>query len=149
MKILKITIVIALLAGIAYAGYRWYQPEGKIKTDPGFYEIKGQIMQGFPEDFPVYPGAVLQGSATVNTSDVPAQGYRVKWTLDLGDSSVPEIMNWYERELPSAGWNYTPPDDPESVGEQVAVISKDDLVGYIAAEIEDNIIEIIVDLRVE
>ena len=117
----------------------------EVATDPSFPEIKGELIGGFP-DFPVYPGATLIASAQTNPAGQPPQGYRAKWVTH---DPVIKVMNWYEDDLPIAGWQYTPPNDQQSEGEQVAEISKGDLKGYIAAEIEEENIEIVVDVRPE
>jgi hypothetical protein len=112
-------------------------------TDPAFPEQIGKLMDGFPE-FPVYPQAKLVASAKTNPANEPDLGYRAKWDTQ---ASVIDVMAWYETELPKSGWSYEAPDDKASSGEQVAKISKGDLTGYVAAEIEGNVVEIVVDLR--
>ena len=118
-------------------------PKLEVATDPGFPEVKGQVISGFP-DFPVYPGAALIASAKTNRADQPDTGYRAKWGTQ---DSVIAVMKWYQAQLPKSGWQYTPPNDPQSEGEQVAEISKGDFKGYIASEIEEGNNEIVVDVR--
>ena len=118
-------------------------PKLEVATDPSFPEIKGELIGGFPE-LPVYPEATLVASAQTNPAGQPPQGYRAKWVTK---DPVIKVMNWYEAELPKAGWHYTSPNDQQSEGEQVAEISKGDFKGYIAAEIEEENIEIVVDVR--
>jgi len=118
----------------------------EVSTDPNFPEVKGRIISGFP-DFPVYPSATLVASSLINKEGETVQGYRVKWKTNPGN--VPEIMQWYQSALQKAGWTFTANDDTQSLGEQVAPISKGDYRGYVAAEMEGDIIEIMVDLRME
>jgi hypothetical protein len=146
-KTISILIIVVLTAGAILAYRQFENNKGQIKTDPTFYEIKGKIIDGFPSDFPVYPGAKLEGSASVNPPTTNDEGYRIKWEINTESATVPEIMRWYEQELPAAGWEYTPPDDYDSMGEQVARIKQGELEGYIAAEVEDSYTEIIVDVR--
>ncbi len=118
-------------------------PELLVATDPSFTEYKGQLMSDFPE-FPVYTGATLVGSAKVNTDDIADQGYRAKWTTS---DPVIKVMKWYQEELIKAGWKFEENNDIVSEAEQIAKISKDELEGYLAAELEDEETEIVVDLR--
>lgn len=121
-------------------------PSKEIATDPSFKEVKGSLIPGFP-NFPVYADAELKGSATLSADADSSQGYRVIWELNKEDSTVPEVMNWYQRELTRDGWKYEAPDDPTSVTEQVAQISKGNFKGYLAAEIEQNELEILVQIN--
>ncbi len=122
-----------------------FQSVKKVATDVNFDEQLGQLFPGFPA-VPVYPEAELKGSAKTNTNTEPDQGFHVVWEYH-GTAIVPEIMKWYETELPKMGWEYFPPDDPTSITEQVAQISNDTFVGYMAGEVEHGEIEIIIDVR--
>lgn len=150
--LLPIVLVLAVVVFAAYMFMKKGLPvmnkgeEAKVSevaTDPSFPEVMGKLIEGFPE-LPVYPGATLVASAKTNPDGVADLGYRAKW--DTKDSVV-QVMNWYETEMPKAGWEYTAPDDKTADGEQVARISKGDYTGYVAAEIEGDAIEIVVDLR--
>lgn len=121
-------------------------PDLKIATDPAFQEYIGSIVNGFPEDFPVYPGAFLVGSAKINPPNIPDVGYRVKWELETGISTF-DVMTWYKRELLETGWMFEDPDDWNGIQEFIAPIERDNLKGDITVEIESDEIEIIVDLR--
>jgi hypothetical protein len=119
----------------------------KIATDPNFQEFEGEIVAGFPEDFPVFPGAVLIGSAINNPPGIKDSGYRVKWLLPK-DEALTEIINWYKRELKADGWVTDNPDSWEGISELVLQIERGNLKGYIAAEHEDDEIELVADVRV-
>lgn len=150
----KIGILILILAIVAVGGFVFKDKivniinnnkKLEVATDPTFPEVMGKMVAGFPE-VPTYPGATLVASAKTNAEGEPDLGYRAKWeTTD----SVPQIMKWYEVELPKNGWKYTAPDDKKSEGEQVAKISKGDYSGYVAGEMEGDKIEIVIDLRVD
>ena len=119
-------------------------PKLEVATDPGFPEVKGQVISGFP-DFPVYPGATLVASAKTNRADQPDTGYRVKW--EAQDSVIP-VMNWYQDELSKNGWTYEVPNDPDATGEQVAQIKKAGWEGFVESELEDGATEIVVEVRI-
>jgi hypothetical protein len=124
-------------------------PKMEVATDPNFKEVEGQLVDGFPA-FPVYPGATLEASSTVNREDQVIQGYRALW---ISHDAIPKIARWYETELRKAGWQVTPNDDPNSDGEQVIKIARDsndvEYTGYVAPEMEGDRIEIVVDLRMD
>lgn len=117
--------------------------KAEIATDPSFLEARGRMLPGVP-DFPSHPAATLVGSAEQNRAGAPTEGYRIKWTTR---ESVPAVMAWYQKTLPSLGWTYTPPDDGAPEVEQVARISKGDLKGYIAAEATGDGTEIVASLK--
>lgn len=152
-KIITIILVLTILVAL---GAFMYMRKGQlfinnsgeaetkmVATDPAFPEVEGKLIEGFP-DMPVYPGAKLVASAKVNPADVADLGYRTRWDTKDG---VIQVMQWYETELPKNGWEYEVPDDQASNGEQVAKITKEGYVGYVAAEMEGDHIEIVVDLR--
>lgn len=120
----------------------------EVATDPTFQEFKGEIVTGFPGDFPVFPGAILVGSVVNNPAGVKDTGYRVMWNITK-DNSVSEIVNWYVQELRNTGWNVEDPDLWENISELVLQIEKENFKGYIAAESEENVIELVVDLKIQ
>ncbi|MEW6183162.1 MAG: hypothetical protein AB1500_08300 [Bacillota bacterium] len=64
------------------------------KTDPEELVLP----EGFPEEFPVYPGAVIWQSSVIIKGR-----YCVKWeTPDV----IEKVTAFYERELPKAGYNW-------------------------------------------
>ena len=120
------------------------QVEAKVvATDPSFLEAKGALLPGFPE-FPTYPSSVLVGSAQTHPPDQPVLGFRAKW---ISHDSVSEVMEWFTDELSQNGWTIEAPNDENSEGEQVAQIDNGEWKGYIAAEIEEGNVEIVVDVK--
>ena len=115
----------------------------KIATDPNFVEVEGKLIDGFPE-IPVYPDAELVGSSKPNGNFEETQGYRAKWYVS---GTVMEVMDWYIEELSMKGWTIVSPNDSTAVGEQVTDISNNEFKGYLAVEVDDEKIEIVVDLR--
>jgi hypothetical protein len=118
----------------------------EIATDPAFPEYKGQIVAGFPADFPVYMGATLVGSAKDYPADSPKESYRVKWDLIPGTSTL-DAMRWYKEELTKSGWNFEDPNDWTSIDEFVAKITRDSLGGFITVENESGELEVLVSLK--
>lgn len=114
--------------------------EPQVATDPAFRELAGGLLEGIPE-FPAYPGATLVGSAERNRPTEPNRGYRIMWTTT---DTPGQVIAWYARMLPPRGWAYGPPDEPEDEEELKAKIAKGALRGYLEAEVEDGITEIIV-----
>lgn len=120
-----------------------------VATDPMFPEVKGELIDGFPEGFPVYPGAILIASSKTNPDGLPDSGYRARWDI-LDGSTTTEVLAWYKKELTAAGWDFTDPDDPEGVGELIAKLNhnKKELYGYVAAEIMgESLVELVVNLK--
>jgi hypothetical protein len=126
-------------------------PQLLVATDPSFPEVAGRLIEGFPSDFPIYPGGVLIASAKINPPNVPDQGYRAKWELVGTQDTTSEVVSWYKDQLVSQGWGFIDPSDPEGLGELIAHIEKqDEYEGYVAAEIEgEDEIEIVVNLRIK
>jgi hypothetical protein len=113
--------------------------EPVVATDPGFLELQGGLLAGIPP-FPAYPGARLVGSAERNRPDEKNRGYRIKWTTS--DSPI-RVMAWYETALARDGWKFVPTDQPD-VDELDAEIANAAFTGYLEAETEDGITEIVV-----
>lgn len=71
--------------------------EGKVSFEEG-----GKLPEGFPTDFPVYPGARVVSSFTANTEG--KDGMSVVW--DTNDS-VEAVSAFYKTNLVSNGWKVT------------------------------------------
>ena len=93
----------------------------KVATDPQNQEFLGSIVAGFPENFPVYPGAVLIGSSINNPVRLPDTSYTVKWHLTPG-TPVADIILWYKSELESIDWQVEDPDLWVGITEQAVQI---------------------------
>jgi hypothetical protein len=120
----------------------------KVATDPNFPEFLGEIVTGFPDDFPIMPGSELVGSALNNPSDSKIAGYRVKWHTPT-DRTVEEVVEWYKTELRKTGWTTDDPDTWEGISELILSIERDNLKGYIAAEFEGDEIDVVADLNIQ
>lgn len=153
--ILILIVVVVVVAGLFLTGklgglknlvqnpQNGQQANQSLATDPNIVEVKGQLVEGFP-DFPVYPEAKLVQSVQLKKSG-SVGGYRARW--ELAGESVPKVMEWYVKELRSKGWVVQPPDDPKAYGEQIATITKDNQAAYLRVELhEQGIIEIEVDI---
>ena len=68
--------------------------EGKVSFEEG-----GELPEGFPKDFPVYPGAKVVSSFTANTDG--KDGMSVAW--ETGDS-VEAVSGFYKSNLVTNGW---------------------------------------------
>jgi len=68
--------------------------EGKVSFEEG-----GELPEGFPKDFPVYPGAKVVSSFTANTDG--KDGMSVVW--ETGDS-VEAVSGFYKSNLVANGW---------------------------------------------
>lgn len=142
-----LAVVVLAAAGFIYYSKNTVPVKKEIATDPNFKEVKGELLPGFPTDFPIYPGATLVGSSNNNVEGKPDNGYRVKWTSHDG---VVKVMAWYLQELTKNKWIITEkPTDPASSGEQATHIEKNGLSGFVAAENEgaEGEVEIVVDLN--
>lgn len=166
MKKNKLTLILAILVVVFVASFvsskfgkskldmtnlGIFDQETKrdVATDPNFTEVKGELIEGFPSDFPMYPNATLVASAKVNPEDVSDQGYRARWEVKDG-STTTDIILWYKKELAMKGWKFTDPNDMSGVGELIAKIENKDqeYMGYIAAEEEEaGEVKLIVDIR--
>ena len=71
--------------------------DGKVSFEEG-----GKLPQGFPSDFPVYPGAKVASSFTANTDG--KDGMSVVW--ETGDSAD-KVSAFYKTSLVSNGWKVT------------------------------------------
>jgi hypothetical protein len=73
-----------------------------ITTDEGEATISGgdgALAEGFPEEFPIYDGASVRASASVET------GGKTQYSATLGTSDpVSDVYDWYKSELSSGGW---------------------------------------------
>ena len=121
-----------------------------LSTDPSRMEVKGQMVEGFPA-FPVYPGAMIEESSKVKDSPDSEKGYRAEWRIDKV-LSVPQVMKWYLDELKTEGWTIKQaPVDPQTYGEQAAIVSKGDVDAHLNVEIGDDkkTTEIMVDIPIE
>ena len=117
--------------------------EPEIATDPAFPELKGGFIQGMPE-FPSYPEGTLIGSAERNRANEQNRGYRIKWTT----KDTPEkVMDWYENALREAGWKFQRSNEIDDEGDLLANIEKGEFEGYLEAETEDDLTEIVVVLE--
>ncbi|MBF4510575.1 MAG: hypothetical protein ISP10_08895 [Aeromicrobium sp.] len=73
-----------------------------ISTDEGdvtWAGGEGKLAEGFPSDFPVYPGSTVDASSKVESGG-QAQYYAGLKTSD----SVAAVFDWYMEELPAKGW---------------------------------------------
>jgi len=107
--------------------------------------VKGTLVKGFPEDFPVYPGATLVESKGREKPLNTSQDLQAEWVTQ---DPVKEVMEWYVQALHEQGWIVETPVDPEAVGEQVTHIEHDNLKGYVGVELEAGETQIVVDFSV-
>ncbi len=119
--------------------------ENSFTPDEAINQVEGKnsLISDFP-DFPVYPQAIIQESSMRREPIHSGKDLHAVWVTN---DPVKPVMEWYLSELEKSGWQVTPPDDMESVGEQVAQLSKDSLVGYIGIELEEQHTEIVIDFR--
>lgn len=99
-------------------------PKTGAKLDVG----SGTIPEGFPKDFPVYPGAKILSSLTGNQS---GQGNGFWLTLSTSDS-VDQVKSYYETNLKANGWTFEP-----TIGASSGVswtVTKDKLNGYLTID---------------
>lgn len=71
--------------------------DGKVSFEEG-----GKLPEGFPTDFPVYPGAKIVNSFTANTEG--KDGMSVVWE---SSDSVGAVSGFYKTNLVSNGWKTT------------------------------------------
>lgn len=66
------------------------------------FETEGKLPEGFPSDFPLYPGAKI--SSSWNASSEESKGY----SLILETEAKPgEVDKYYKEELVKKGWKIT------------------------------------------
>jgi hypothetical protein len=118
--------------------------ELKVASDPLFQEYVGIIAEGFPDDFPVYPGAELVGSVINNPAGMPDTSYTVKWHI-APDLTVTELIFWYKEELEVRGWEVEEPEVWEGMTEQVVRMENADFKGSFLVEDEGDEVELIAD----
>jgi hypothetical protein len=107
-------------------------------------EADGELIDGFPEDIPVYPGAEIEDSS--QTSYEGKTGYTASWTTK---GSVPVVMKWYGDQAKKNKWTIVEsPSNPESKMEQHVWYDRDGLRINIEVESEEdeNDIEISIDV---
>lgn len=88
------------------------------------YSAEGELPDGFPSDFPIYPGAKLTSSWTTASED--SKGVSVVWeTTD----SVTQVKSFYKDKLTASGWKI----DNELAQEAMQTISfeKDKTSGFV------------------
>jgi len=88
------------------------------------YSAEGKLPDGFPSDFPIYPGAKLTSSWTTTGED--SKGISVVWeTTD----SVTQVKLFYKDKLTAGGWKI----DNELAQETMQTISfeKDKTSGFV------------------
>lgn len=66
------------------------------------FEEGGNLPEGFPSDFPLYPGTTLSSSWTAKGQS--SNGISLIWETD--DSSE-KVLEFYKRELEAKGWKIT------------------------------------------
>lgn len=73
-----------------------------VQTEEGqvSFEAGGSLPEGFPSDFPVYPGAKVVSSSTVQGEK--DSGMSVVW--ETSDSQA-TVADYYKKELPAAGYS--------------------------------------------
>ncbi len=69
--------------------------DGEVTFDSG-----GKLPEGFPSDFPVYPGAKVTGSFSAS-GDNNSKGSSVVWETS---DDVAKVGGYFKTELPKAGW---------------------------------------------
>lgn len=61
---------------------------------------EGKIPTGFPTDFPLYPGAKIEG----NISGVESQAGKGFWLMLSSTDDAAKVTAYYETNLPKNGW---------------------------------------------
>lgn len=92
--------------------------EGKVSFEEG-----GKLPEGFPSDFPVYPGAKVASSFTTNTEG--KDGMSVVW--ETGDSAE-KVSAFYKTSLVSNGWKVTATFEQD--GALTSTFEKEDWGGF-------------------
>jgi hypothetical protein len=92
-----------------------------IQTDKGKVEVSsekgGSVPDGFPADFPLYKGTISQ-KTKMDTTDAIA--YSVM--IETGDP-VADVIAWYKKEFPKAGWPTSAFMENSSGGDQTATFA--------------------------
>jgi len=92
-----------VLSGVTGGNVKVDNSGGKVsfENDGGkvSFEEGGKLPEGFPKDFPVYPGAKVVSSFTANTDG--KDGMSVVW--ETGDA-VNKVSSFYKTNLVSNGW---------------------------------------------
>ncbi|MEK7638185.1 MAG: hypothetical protein AAB375_02050 [Patescibacteria group bacterium] len=70
-----------------------------VKTDDGTWSTSAKLPADFPNDVPLYPGAIVQGSV----ASAQQQGGGHYAGLEITDS-IDKVMSWYKSEVPAKGW---------------------------------------------
>lgn len=61
---------------------------------------EGKMPAGFPADFPIYPGATVQG----NISGAENNAGKGFWIILSSTDEAAKVTSYYETNLPKAGW---------------------------------------------
>ena len=71
-----------------------------IRTDEGTMSTGHEVPSDWPKDIPVYPGATVQYSASVN----PADGNQGGALMLLSTDTDTAVSDYYAKELKAQGW---------------------------------------------
>lgn len=133
--LLALAIVVVLL-GIAFIVMNGISNQNRQQTSDQspvpteVVKLHGALVKGFPAPFPVYPGAVLEESSSMNQLADTQKGYRAEWKIHKA-LSASEVMEWYLDAFRKNNFRIIKyPTDQNATGEQVAQVSKDELLIY-------------------
>jgi len=104
----KIAIVAIVFVGILIVisvifskfGLNFMKKVDETKTGVEITVGEGKISSGFPKDFPLYPGAKVEG----NISGAENQAGKGFWLIMSTTDTSDKVTAFYETNLPKNGW---------------------------------------------
>ena len=74
------------------------------KSDDGEFSFQegGKLPEGFPSDFPIYPGAKITSSWTSNDDD--SKGISIVWETS---DALTKVADYYKENIEAKGWKIT------------------------------------------
>lgn len=103
------------------------------------YSAEGKLPEGFPVDFPIYPGAKLTNSWTADTDD--GKGISVVWE---SKDTAETVKNFYKEKLAAGGW--TIESELAQAEMQSLSFTKDNVSGFVGLTLSGDKLTISVTL---
>ncbi len=99
-----VVVVLIILGTLGKIIQRKISQKVTLKSNEGdfTFEEGGKLPEGFPQDFPVYPGAKLTSSWTAGGES--SKGTSVVWE---SDDATSKVADFYKSELVAKGWKIT------------------------------------------
>ncbi len=96
-------IILGTVGSIIFSkfGLNFMKKAVETKTGTEINIGEGKIPTGFPKNFPLYPGAKVEG----NISGAENKAGKGFWLILSSTDTGEKVSAWYEEQLPKNGWN--------------------------------------------